>query len=107
MLAKTIVREIMESKSIGPTKMADMLGCIRQTISDRLGTGKSASMGTDKLDEMVRVLGYKVLVVPKDVELKEGWYEIDDSTQELTPEVIRERKRERLGKEPPTSDPTQ
>ena len=102
MLAKAVVKAIMGSKSIGPSKMAEMLGCIRQTISDRLGTGKSVSMGTDKLDEMVRVLGYKVIVVPQEVEMKDGWYEIDDSKQELTPEIIKERKRERLMKSDPT-----
>ena len=106
MLAKAIVRAIMNEKGIGPLKLAEMLGFdYPQKVTDRLGTGKSAGMGTDKLDEMVRALGYKIVVIPTEVKVEDGWYEIDDSTQELTPEVIKKRKAERLKNASPSHDP--
>lgn len=84
MLAKTIIREIMDMKGIGMVKMAKMLGfAYPQKVTDRLGTGKSKNLSTDKLDEMVRVLGYKVVIVPEDVVLREGWFEVDDSRKDV------------------------
>lgn len=91
MLAKHILRDIMDRKGIGITKMAKICGFkYPQTVSDRLGTGKSANMSTDTLDQMVRALGYKVLVVPEDVKMRDGWYEIDDSKNTLIPKRIAE-----------------
>jgi hypothetical protein len=82
MLAKAIIRDIMEKNGIGPAALAKMLGFkYVQTVTDRLGTGKSTNLSTDKLDEMVRVLGYKVIVVPESVKMKDGWYEVNDSRE--------------------------
>lgn len=86
MLAKSIVRSIMDKKEIGMSRMAKMLGfSYPQKVTDRLGTGKSANMSVDTLDQMVRVLGYKVIVIPEEVDLDEDWYEIDDSKNTLIP----------------------
>lgn len=80
MLAKAIIRAIMDSKGIGMVKMAEMLGFgYPMKVTNRLETVKSRNISTDKLDEMVRVLGYKVIVVPEEVQMKDGWYEVDDS----------------------------
>lgn len=80
MLAKAVIRKIMDEKGIGMSKLANMLGFqYPQKVTDRLGTGKSKNLSTDKLDEMVRALGYKVIVVPEEVKMKDGWYEINDS----------------------------
>lgn len=88
MIAKAIVRSIMNEKGIGVAKMAEMLKFKNlQTVSDRLGTGKSLNLSSDKLDEMVRVLGYKVVVVPDDVEMQDCWYEITDSRKEAPTQV--------------------
>ena len=92
MLAKMIVREILNKKGIGTAALAKMLGFPnQQRVTDRLGTGKSANMSTDTLDQMVRVLGYKVIVVPEDVKMKDGWYEIDDSKNTLIPKRLQEQ----------------
>ena len=86
MLAKSIVRAIMDKRGIGMSRMAKMLGfSYPQKVTDRLGTGKSANMSVDTLDQMVRVLGYKVVVVPEDVKIEDEWYEIDDSKNTLIP----------------------
>ena len=91
MLAKHIIRDIMDRKNIGMTKMAKMCGfAYAHKVTDRLGTTKSANMSTDTLDQMVRALGYKVLIVPEDVKMRDGWYEIDDSKNTLIPKRIAE-----------------
>ena len=83
MLAKAIIREIMDKTGVGMVKMAEMLGYeYPMKVTNRLATGKSRNISTDKLDEMVRVLGYKVIVVPESVKLKDGWYEINDSREQ-------------------------
>lgn len=91
MLAKAIIRDIMNRKEIGMAKMAAMLGFeFPQKVTNRLETTRSANISSDKLDEMIRVLGYKAIVVPDDVCLRDGWYEITDSR---TPTPVPEEKR--------------
>ena len=81
-LAKKVIRAIMDREGIGMAVMAKRLGFkYSQKVTNRLETEKSMNLSTDKLDEMVRVLGYKVIVVPDDVELEDGWYEINDSRE--------------------------
>lgn len=99
MLAKTIIKEIMGLKGIGAVKMAEMIGAANsQIISNRLGTGKSANLSSDTMDQMVRALGYKVIVVPDDVKMKDGWYEIDDSKNTLIPERLQRQHAEKAMK---------
>jgi len=79
MLAKKIVREIMKKEGIGTTRLAEMLGYSKrpQKICDRLSDAKSSNLGTEALNEMIRAMGYKAIIVPESAELKDGWYEID------------------------------
>ena len=99
MLAKAIIRKIMDEKGIGVTKMARSMGIDDQrVISNRLGTGKSANLSSDKLDEMARALGYKVIVVPDNVSMEEGWYEIDDSKNTLIPERLQRQHAEKAAR---------
>lgn len=80
MLSKDIIRSLMDNKGLGMTQFAKMLGfAYPQKVTDRIGFHNGKSIRTDILDEMVRALGYKVIVVPESVKLKDGWYEVDDS----------------------------
>ena len=99
MLAKAIIKEIMSLKGIGAVKMAELIGAVNsQIVSNRLGTGKSANLSSDKLDEMARALGYKVIVVPDDVVMQDGWYEIDDSKNTLIPERLQRQHAEKAAR---------
>ena len=82
MNAKKAVREIMDYKGISTSKLAEMLGSNMQKVCDRLGMGKSKNLSTDKLDELIRVMGYKIVLMPSDVEIQDGWYEVTDSRME-------------------------
>ena len=79
MLVKKAIRAIMDSKGIGLNTLARMVGHNSQFVSDKLNPAKGLNMSTDKLDELIRVMGYKIVLVPSDVDVEDGWYEIDDS----------------------------
>lgn len=79
MLSKRVVREIMEKKGIGTSAMAKALGRPMRLVSDRLSVDKSENLSVDKLDEFLEVLGYKIVVIPKEEEIKDGWYEVTGS----------------------------
>lgn len=79
MLVKKAIRTIMDCKGIGLNTLARMLNKNSQFVSDKLNPAKGQNMSTDKLCEIIRVMGYKIVLMPSDECLKEGWYEIDDS----------------------------
>ena len=78
-LAKKAVREIMEKKSVGTNTLARMLGKPARLVSDRLSLDKGTNFSVDKLDELVSALGYKVVLMPAEEIIKDGWYEVEDS----------------------------
>ena len=79
MLVKQAIRAIMTRKGIGLNTLARMVGKNSQFVSDKLNPAKGLNMSTDKLDELIRVMGYKIVLVPEDVKLQDGWFEVDDS----------------------------
>ena len=81
MLVKKAIRAIMDRKGIGLNALARMVGKNSQFVSDKLNPAKGLNMSTDKLDELIRVMGYKIVLVPTETKMKDGWYEIDDSRE--------------------------
>ena len=77
MNSKKAVRKIMERKGIGTKQMADMLGSNMQMVVDRLSEGKGTNISIEKLNEFLRLLDYKIILMPKEEECREGWYEVD------------------------------
>ena len=82
MLVKKAVRCIMDRKGIGLNTLARMVGKNSQFVSDKLNVARGGNMTTDKLDELIRVMGYKIVLMPSDVEIQDGWYEVTDSRME-------------------------
>ena len=79
MLVKKAIRAIMDRKGIGLNALAHRLGKNSQFVSDKLNPAKGLNMSTDKLDELIRAMDYKIVLMPTDVELEDGWFEVDDS----------------------------
>ena len=79
MLVKKAIRAIMDRKGVGLNALARMLGKNSQFVSDKLNPAKGLNMSTDKLDEMIRAMGYKIVLMPADVCIRDGWFEVDDS----------------------------
>lgn len=79
MLVKSAVREIMERKGIGTNALAKMIGKIPQTVSDRLNPEKGTNLSIDKLDELLTAMGYKIVLMPVNEKMQDGWYKVEDS----------------------------
>lgn len=68
------VREIMKEQNIGVNKMADRLNRKPNVISERLG---QSNISIVKLSEMLRVLDYKIMLVPRETSTPKGSYEVE------------------------------
>lgn len=67
------IREIMEKQGVGNAKLADRVGISAQAMSNRLSQN---NISIDRLVEMLKVLDYKVVLVPSETRMKDGWYEV-------------------------------
>lgn len=74
MNAITAIREIMKSQSVGVNKLADRLGMKQNALSMRL---KQKSISVEKLSETLRMLDYKVVLIPREARIPEGGFEIE------------------------------
>ena len=74
MNGREIIKAIMEQRDISNIEYARELGVTRAAIWDRLDTKKSRKdIPVSMLSTMAKVLGYKVVVVPTDFEVKCGY----------------------------------
>ena len=68
------VREIMNQQEVGVSALASRLGKTPRLVSDRLS---QENISIEKLNEMLRVLDYKVVVVPRSRVTKKDEYEVE------------------------------
>jgi hypothetical protein len=71
MKATEIVRTIMKSKEVRVAALADKLKIKSNVLCERLSQDNISVL---KLDEMLRLMDYKIMIVPRDTTEKEGWY---------------------------------
>ena len=64
----------MKDTDVGTNTLADRLGKPARLVSDRLS---QENISIEKLDEMLRLLDYKIVVLPRDARLPEGGIEIE------------------------------
>lgn len=74
MKAKDAVRDIMQRRDEGPSRLASKLGKTPRVITDRLSQD---NISIEKLNEMLRVMDYKIVLVPVEERKKDGWYILD------------------------------
>jgi len=77
MKARDIVKEIMEIKSVTNATMADRLSITPAALWDRINTKKTKDIPVSTLNEMLKVLDYKILIVPREVRTPNGGYVIE------------------------------
>lgn len=78
MTAKDVVRKIMADKGFSQEKLAAESGMKRQSnVTGILNRG--TSLRVDTLDQLVSAMGYKIVLMPADVCMRDGWFEVDDS----------------------------
>jgi hypothetical protein len=74
MIAMEAVKEIMKLKDIRPAVLCDRLKIKSNVLSERF---KQKNVSVEKLNDMLRAIDYKVVVVPRDTRVPEGGYEIE------------------------------
>ena len=74
MKANEIIREIMKLKEVRPTVLSARLNIKKNVLSQRL---TQTNISIDKMNEMLRVLDYKSMVVPRETKVPEGGFEVE------------------------------
>ena len=74
MLAMEAVKEIMKLKDIRPAVLCDRLKIKSNVLSERF---KQKNVSVEKLNDMLRAMDYKVVVVPREARIPEGGYEVE------------------------------
>lgn len=67
-------KEIMKIRDLRPTDICDQLGIKSNVLSERF---KQKNVSVTKLNEMLAIAGYKIVLVPQDTEIPEGAFEVE------------------------------
>ena len=68
------VREVMKIKEVGVNQMADRLGKSPRLVSERLS---QQNISITKLNEMLKVMDYKILIVPRSTRVPSDGFEVE------------------------------
>lgn len=74
MITMEAVKEIMKKKGVRPSDLCDGLGIKSNVLSERF---KQKNVSVSKLNEMVQLMDYKIVLTPTDKELDEDCYEVE------------------------------
>ena len=74
MKATEAVKEVMKAKGVRKVDLRKRLGLESNTMSQRLD---QKNITIVKLVEMLRVLDYKLVIMPRDARIGEGSYEVE------------------------------
>lgn len=74
MIAMEAVKEVMKLKEVRPAMLCKRLGIKSNVLSERF---KQKNISISKLNEMLRLMSYKVVIVPKEAQVPEGGFEIE------------------------------
>jgi hypothetical protein len=69
-----IVRAIMELKDVRPAVLGSRLNIKSNVLSERF---KQKNVSVNKLNEMLRVMDYKIVIMPTDGKLPKDSYEVE------------------------------
>jgi len=67
------VREIMKLREVKPSMLCDRLGIKSNVLSERF---KQENISITKLNEMLKAMDYKIILVPRNTRLPENSFEI-------------------------------
>lgn len=74
MKAWEAVRKVMEIDGVGTNALADKLGKPPRLVSDRL---RHDNISIEKLNEMLRVMGYKIMIVPRETRANDKMFDVE------------------------------
>lgn len=67
------VKEIMKLKEVKPSMLCDRLGIKSNVLSERF---KQENISITKLNEMLKAMDYKIVLVPRNTRLPENGFEV-------------------------------
>lgn len=74
MIAMEAVKEIMKRKEVRPSTLYEALGIKSNVLSEQF---KQKNVSVSKLNEMVRLMDYRVVLVPSDKPLDDDCIEVE------------------------------
>lgn len=74
MKANEAIREVMKMQDVKPSVLASRINVSNNVLSQRFS---QKNISVDKLNEMLRALDYKVVILPRSARLQDGGIEID------------------------------
>lgn len=74
MVAMEALKEVMKLKNIRPAVLCDRLRIKSNVLSERF---KQKNVSVSKLDEMLRLMDYKIVIVPRETRTPEGGFEVE------------------------------
>ncbi len=74
MKATEALKEVMNLQEIRPSVLCDRLGIKSNVLSERF---KQKNISIEKLNEMLKVMDYKILIVPRDTRTPTDSFEVD------------------------------
>lgn len=77
MKAREVVKVIMKNLSVSNATMAGRLSISQAALWDRLNTKKVKDIPVSTLNEMLKVLDYKVIIVPRETRVPTNGYSVD------------------------------
>ena len=77
MTSKEIVNNLMQAQGVSNAEMAAKLNLTQAALWDRLNPKKTNNMTVKKFNEMLKMLDYKIVAVPRKTRLSEGGSEVE------------------------------
>jgi DNA-binding Xre family transcriptional regulator len=77
MKAREIVKTIMENLNVSNATMAARLSITPAALWDRLNTKKVKDIPVSTLNEMLKALDYKIVIVPRETRVPTNGYTVD------------------------------
>ena len=78
MTSKEIIKEIMKDQNVSNAAMAEKLNISPAALWDRLNNTKNAKdLSVTTLNDMLRAVGYKIMIVPRDVRVPDKGYKVE------------------------------
>ena len=76
MTSKELIKTLMTEHDITNAEMAKALGITQAAFWDRLNPKKSDNTTVTKLNAMLSIMGYKIVVIPDDLPVPDEGYEV-------------------------------
>ena len=77
MTSKEIVNTLMRAQGVSNAEMAAKLNLTQAALWDRLNPKKTNNMTIKKFNEMLKMLDYKIVAVPRKIRLSKGGFEVE------------------------------